>query len=380
MSGFLLVSVAASFQTKVVENSETIENSFFTLDFKNNDYSIADIERHFFTTFPHDDPTHGDVIYDRKKWQNDGMIKLQNREGLYLYVKGREDTVRFDSFRLTSKAFYNLKEETPKMLFVFKGQLPSGKGIWPAWWLNGSTQEKWTYKDSSDTATDSGLDHYSGKGHFYDTPSAVNSTDWPSSGELDIIENINGQKLIYNTLHTCPQMCDSEWNDDGKIINCANAKAGDPNSGCSGEAYEIDSPQGTFACLWEKDRIKFYYWTADEDVRYEGGPLSADPNPDLWSGKNLKNKVQLLETDNSCNNASHGDWQCKSCEGSNHCLFRNMKMIFNITLCGSWAGNLFDETPNALNNCKEFIFGEGKSIINDQFFKIEYVAVKKIGG
>ena len=53
-------------------------------------------------------------------------------------------------------------------------------------------------------------------------------------------------------------------------------------------------------------------------------------------------------------------------------------MIFNVTLCGIWAGNEFDLTGNALNNCKAYIKGKGKSTIDDQFMRIEYVSVKKL--
>jgi hypothetical protein len=53
-------------------------------------------------------------------------------------------------------------------------------------------------------------------------------------------------------------------------------------------------------------------------------------------------------------------------------------MIFNITLCGIWAGYQFDETNNSLNNCKEYILGEGKESIDNQFIKIEYVSVSSL--
>ena len=53
-------------------------------------------------------------------------------------------------------------------------------------------------------------------------------------------------------------------------------------------------------------------------------------------------------------------------------------MIFNITLCGTWAGNEFDETNNSLNNCREYIFDDGKELINNQYTKIEYVSVSNL--
>jgi hypothetical protein len=358
---------------------ERIENNYFTLDFEKNDCNRSDVDNVFFTTFPHDDPTQGNVVYDRRKWVNDNMIRLEEGEGLYLYIKDRNDEAGYDSVRFTTKAYYNLNESTQRILFVFKGKLPSARGVWPAWWLNGGKQDQWIYKDSGNIETDKGLDRYSGKGHYYDTPSGVNPTDWPSAGEIDIIETINGDDVIHNTLHTCPQMCDSEWNHDGRLINCGNAKPGiDPNSGCSGKAYDSVDSEGTFACIWDRNTIQFYYWRPDEDVRGNGGPLSNNPEPDLWRIENLKNEVQLLETETECNNDSYGEWQCKNCKSSNSCLFKNMKMIFNITLCGKWAGNEFDNTEHALTNCHNYIFGEGKHLINNQVIKIEYVSARKL--
>lgn len=354
------------------------ENHFFYLDFENNQYVFSEVENYFFTTFPHDDPTQGDVIYDRMKWVNDDMIQLSENDGLYGYIKNRNDTLGFDSFRFTSKPYYNLNDDVQKILFVFKGKFPSANGVWPAWWLNGSREDEWLYKESIQSVSDEFLDKYSGIGEFYNTPSPVNCTDWPAAGEVDIIETINGDNIIHNTIHTCPQMCDSEWNDDGIIINCANATLIDPNSGCSGKSYKVDSPEGTFACLWENNSFRFYYWDSEADIRSVGGPLSSLPDPDSWEQSNLKNHVRLFETSAECDEESHKKWQCETCKDINTCEFKNLKMVFNITLCGIWAGYQFDETDNSLNNCKDYILGEGKESIDNQYIKIEYVSVSKL--
>lgn len=360
------------------ESVTAFENKFFTLDFENENYEFSDVEKYFFTTFPHDDPTYGNVVYDRMNWINDEMIKLANHDGLYCYIKFRNDSLGFDSFRFTSKPYYNLSDSIRKILFVFKGKFPSANGVWPAWWLNGGRQSEWLYAENNNPVSDKSLDGYSGVGHFYNTPSSVNCTDWPAAGEVDIIETINGDNVIHNTIHACPQMCDSEWNNDGVIINCGNATATDPNSGCSGTPYKLNSPEGTFACLWKKDAISFYYWQPEDDVRLPGGPLSNSPNPELWSETNLKNQVQFLETDADCEEEIYQGWQCKNCEGKDECEFVNLKMIFNITVCGKWAGSEFDETESSFDNCREYILTEGKELIDNQFIKIEYVAVKKL--
>jgi hypothetical protein len=355
-----------------------LDNRFFTLDLTRPGVTMQTVSDRFFTTFPHDDPTNGDVVYDRNEWENKNIVEMRKGDGLYLHIKARATDKRFDSFRLTSKSYFNINTDDQQILFVFKGRLPSGRGIWPAWWLNGSFQEKWLYHQHKDTPSDADLDRYSGVGRFFNTPSPVNGTDWPAAGELDIIETINGDSLIHNTLHTCPQMCDAEWNSNGKIINCANAKNGDPNAGCSGEPYAVSEPAGTWACLWEKQTIRFYYWPADAEVRQPGGPLSEAPDPSAWNGLPLKNTVKLLETDTPCKDAEHQDWQCANCKGHDQCVLSNMKMIFNATICGKWAGNRFDQTAAALQNCQSFITNEGRDMIDNQYMKIEYVAVVQL--
>ncbi|MCB0260932.1 MAG: hypothetical protein KDE62_14605, partial [Calditrichaeota bacterium] len=110
----------------------------------------------------------------------------------------------------------------------------------------------------------------------------------------------------------------------------------------------------------------------------EGGPLSENPQPDQWGDANLKNTVRLLETDTECDSEAHQEWQCHNCAGSTSCTFANMKMIFNITLCGKWAGAQFDDSGQPLQNCQTYIWGEGRDKIHEQFIKIEYVAVSGI--
>lgn len=354
------------------------ENQFFTLDFTIPSVDLNRVKKYFFTTFPHDDPTQGNVVYDRTQWKNKDIIQLKPGDGLYLYIRARNDSKGFDSFRLTSRSFFNLTEKTPRILFVFKGQLPSARGIWPAWWLNGSREEQWLYKNMGAIPDETDLDKFSGKAPVYSIPSPVNNTDWPSAGEIDIIEMINGENMIHNTLHTCPQMCDAIWNGNTSPINCANARNGDPNAGCSGQPYTVKSPQGTFALIWEKKRMRFYYWPPQAEVRENGGPLSRHPDPQSWSDKFLKNEAILLETDVPCDEKIHYDWQCRKCKDHTTCDFVNMKMIFNATICGLWAGNAFDKTETALNNCQKYVLGKGKNLIDGLFMKIEFVSVRPL--
>ncbi len=375
---YLIVSSQVFSQHTGETNSKEYSNRFFILDLESDTCDTRSFENRFFTTYPHNDPTRGDVVYDRVKWENKDLFRMEKGTGLFAYIKARTDYLGFDSFRFTSKSYFNIKENAEKILFVYKGKMPSEKGMWPAWWLNGSREKEWTYTGVEEKLTDSILDPYSGKGEFYNTSSPVNSTDWPSSGEIDMIETINGDNIIHNTLHTCPGMCDSEWNGDGQVINCANATRVDPNSGCSGRTYKLPDVEGVFAMVWEEGKLRFYYWGPDENFRNESGPLGIKPDPEQWDRTNLKNSVRLFDADCECEDELHHEWQCNVCDGRERCGFTNMKMIFNITLCGIWAGAHFDETETSLKNCQEYVRGEGKKIIDNQFIRIDYVAVRNL--
>jgi len=52
-------------QKKLAITIDSIENRFFKLDFEKNTYEMSDVENYFYTTFPHDDPTQGDVEWGR---------------------------------------------------------------------------------------------------------------------------------------------------------------------------------------------------------------------------------------------------------------------------------------------------------------------------
>ncbi len=89
-------------------------------------------------------------------------------------------------------------------------QLPSGKGIWPAFWMLGNN---------------------------------IPTAGWPLCGELDIMEHINTESTIYGTIH---------WRNKGSHVS-------------SGRTITID-PRGfhVYAIEWNADSI---HWSVD-DRRY----------------------------------------------------------------------------------------------------------------
>ena len=345
------------------------------------------------------DPTCGNVAYiDEFKddsSSSEKLISIENEDNKkYLQLKLGEPTKKKDdilnylnqkdsgnnvypSIRLTS---HNSFDKHKQHLFVLKAKLPFGNSFWPAWWLTG---------------TDEGVQ------------STLN-TKWPTNSEIDIIELVNEQKNFKNVLHMCKK-CKSRWmkgpkyksgkTDWGKVTQCQGEYM---TSGCfSGELYDdndkemvrgsghlfnLNDPSGVFACVWNpkgsketidgKDvdvlgEIRFYYWKySDDNLNMNNGPLSKNPNPSKWD-KDMMTGVQYWKGE-----GTETQKACKDNGDETDCNFNNLKMVFNTTLCGDWAGNAYAPGgPDGVKNCLHYINDDtNKEKILKEKWRIDYVA------
>ncbi len=92
-----------------------------------------------------------------------------------LVITGKKETVgsnKYTSTRMTTQS----KKEFLYGKIEARIKMPVGQGFWPAFWMLGAN---------------------------------INEVDWPASGEIDIMEHINADSLIYGTLH---------WDNNGHIF------------------------------------------------------------------------------------------------------------------------------------------------------------------
>jgi len=82
-------------------------------------------------------------------------------------------------------------------------KMPMGAGIWPAFWMMGAN---------------------------------VNTVNWPTCGEIDIMEHVNGDNIIYGTMH---------WNNGGHVSWGANTTT-------TAESYHV------YAVEWDTGSIRWY--------------------------------------------------------------------------------------------------------------------------
>lgn len=118
---------------------------------------------------------------DSSKWGYD-VGYIANNE-LQFYMKNRIENSRVDGSNLLiigRKERYNNMDYTSARLKTdgkfswtygkveARMKLPVGQGIWPAFWMLGQN---------------------------------IHTVDWPACGEIDIMEHINNENLLYGTMH-----------------------------------------------------------------------------------------------------------------------------------------------------------------------------------
>ncbi|KAI4220060.1 MAG: hypothetical protein L6R36_007895 [Xanthoria steineri] len=244
-----------------------------------------------FDTF--DDPTHGYANFvDQSTARTKGLLESDNRT-----VTLRADSKNVasgrgrDSLRLTSKAKYNFG-----LVVVNLAHMPGNAcGVWPAFWTTGP--------------------------------------NWPSSGEIDILEGINLQPGNAMTMHTsegCSLVGSSCHSDTG-----CGAKGG-----AFGDGFNLNKG-GTYAMEWTKDAIKVWFFSSGQEP---GDILGESPDPTKWA-----NPVSTFQGGSNCNIDSH---------------FKDQQIVFDTTFCGDWAGREWskDNVCSAkAPTCEEYVKNNPKA-------------------
>lgn len=213
------------------------------------------------------------------------------------------------SVRITSNKTYN------NGLFILDlYSMPHGCSVWPAWWSVGA--------------------------------------DWPNNGEIDVIEGANNQATNQYTLHTGPGCTlDSAPQAVTKNITTGAPEAfsahvlgttcessGADNDGCGfidtdttsyGHGFN-DVGGGVYAHEWTDSGISMWHF-ARSDIPAD---ISAgNPDPTTWG------PPAAFFSSATCNIGEH---------------FVNHNLVFDITLCGGFAGALYP-TSGCPGTCAEAV-------------------------
>ncbi|KAF9533563.1 concanavalin A-like lectin/glucanase domain-containing protein [Crepidotus variabilis] len=227
-----------------------------------------------------------------------------------------------DSVRINTKKTY-----TTGLFIIDMDKAPWGCAVWPAFWSTGF--------------------------------------NWPTEGEIDVLEGVHDNEhnqIAWHTTSGCEYDPAASFsgqipNDNGvNRTNCDHAA--NSNAGCNvvewsrasyGPYFEAQGG-GVIAMKWDENDISiwsFFRAAIPRDI------ITGTPNPSLWGLPSAR----LLNT--KCNISQ---------------MFAKHTVIFDITLCGAWAGNSY-ATTNCPGTCDQRLT-EPSNFINSSW-SINYLKTYK---
>ncbi|KAF2758285.1 hypothetical protein EJ05DRAFT_439142 [Pseudovirgaria hyperparasitica] len=184
--------------------------------------------------------------------------------------------------------------------------------------------------------------------------------EWPTDGEIDLVEGVNSAVNNAVTLHTTPGCSISTDNGGGKAFsgtvvtdNCdVNAEGQGKNVGCSiymanstgpsdplanyGTAFNANGG-GIYVLEWGTSGISAWFFSRSQASTFPPSLLGQTPDPTEFG-----TPVALFKGE--CDYASH---------------FRKLRIIINTTFCGAWAGQVWNEQGCAdrtkAATCEEYV-------------------------
>ncbi|KAG4416886.1 hypothetical protein IFR04_009964 [Cadophora malorum] len=278
-----------------------------------------------FNFFTGSDPTHGFVSYQSQgAAASQGLINSNNGQ-VYMGV----DHTTYNppspgraSVRIESKKAYN------HGLFIADiAHMPGSIcGVWPAFWLFGP--------------------------------------NWPSSGEIDIIEGVNlaGSNTI--TLHTSAGCnINTAGSQYGTNLQHSNCNQDNGNTGCGATTTTANAygdsfnsiGGGVYAMQWESSGI--YVWF------FPRGNIPADITNGRPVTGNWGTPVVAFNGGSGCNIDS---------------FFKNQNIIFDTTFCGDWAGSVWGSSScSSMGSCQSYV-GANPNAFAPAYWSINSVKVYQL--
>ncbi|KAJ6519354.1 glycoside hydrolase family 16 protein [Mycena sanguinolenta] len=278
------------------------------------------------------DPTHGVVQYlSQSDAQNAGLISFNAGNAVMSVETTPTVASTRKSIRITTQQSF-----TGGLVIMDAVHMPTGCATWPAFWSNGP--------------------------------------DWPTGGEIDIVEGVNDYTDNQATIHTAPG-CSLPTDNPAQLgasasavtggTDCAAATSG--NAGCGmrspssqsfGSGFNSNGG-GVYAMKWDSSGISVYFFARGSVP----SDIGADaPDPTTW-GLPMAN------------------WPAADCNPWTY--FYTHVAIFDTTLCGDWAGSAWNQsgapgqdqscaTRTGYPTCEAFVQGSGASFA-DAYWEVTSV-------
>ncbi|KAF8647983.1 hypothetical protein AX16_006413 [Volvariella volvacea WC 439] len=265
-----------------------------------------------------DDLIHGDVVWlNREDAFADGLASINNVGHAVMRVDHTTNVPlngRRNSVRITSRDIYELGS----LWIADITHLPWGCSVWPAFWTIGPT--------------------------------------WPADGEIDIIEGVNLMRQNQMALHTLP----------GCFHSSPVIETGQPGE------MDCSTPPG---CTVDETKPNSF---GSEFNDNGGGVWAAQFDiAGIWFWPRGQIPDSILQS-NSTSDVDISQWGPPSAAYTNaSCFmpqyFRSQQLVFDITLCGAWAGlpEVYQQTCSG--ECyADNVVGSGDRY-SDAYYEINYV-------
>ncbi|KAK7745382.1 hypothetical protein SLS53_002878 [Cytospora paraplurivora] len=275
-----------------------------------------------FEFFSEADPTNGFVQYQDATSASSLGLAGYNEDAIYL---GADHTTKNPANGRASTRVYSKKTYTQMLLVADVVHMPVGCGTWPALWSYGS--------------------------------------DWPTQGEIDIIEGVNSQPSNEITLHTdgvCT-MTQGKSSASTKFAATADCSAGDGSTGCPQKTESKNNfgkglnagGGGIYAMLWDHEAISVYLFPRNSTM---ADTLSGGGNNTVLSSSSSVSAAEIDPSSFGTPLATFvGGGGCDIAE-----RFQQHTVTINTDFCGSWAGSdevwaADDECSAKADTCEDYV-------------------------
>lgn len=292
-----------------------------------------------FEWFTDKDPTQGLVNYQSQANAQAQNLSFVDGEGHFVMAVSTQQVALEgrNSVRITSKDSYS-----DGVYVLNVTHVPTGCATWPAFW----------------TVTE-------------------NLNSWPNGGEIDIMENANDQytsnvaSIHTNTSCTIPSTLSSE----SGTVAYTNCSAFAPtNPGCRVEMNGTSTPtwgsalnkagggliamERAFGTTGNGVRMWYFPNNAPNSIPSDLASGSSTVSPDNWGTPNAHFPVAYCYND-----------------------FGPHKIIFDITLCGTWAGETYSQTSCASQfPACSYQVGYNGSSFNQSYWEVSSLKLYTSGG
>lgn len=289
-----------------------------------------------FQTF--DDPTHGTVDYQP---QSSGLGYYNSASDSVIM---KVDNTGSAASRGRKSVRIHSNEQFNEGLFILDtNRIPFGCGTWPAFWLYGPS--------------------------------------WPDNGEIDVIEGVHNDAQTHHVLHTA-NTCDySDYNTDGLFTGSwGSGKYGNENRNCwvddpdqwANQGCGLSAAEGTHGESWTNGGggVTVLLWRRDIGIKI--WDLQRSLVPSVMN----KDVSSISDSDIDALGTPAAFFPFGSACTAD--TFNNNQIVFNIALCGDWAGGVWDSSGCAAStgysSCSDFVWNNPSSF-NDAYWDINYLKV-----